>query len=118
MCCCDMFPKLLAILTSYFQHFSVCALSLNLQMRTLPLELGSAEQVPALSLWAHSSLVAHSCLLASVTSVILTAALAVAVFIPASLSEDVFLVSDAASFFFIFHICVGQNMAHLFGPSV
>lgn len=109
-----MFPKLLAILTSYFQCLSVCALILNLQLRTLPLEPGSAEQVPALSLWAHNSLAARRCLLASVTSVILTAALAVAVFIPASLSEGVFLVSDAASFFFVFHICV----AHSFGPSV
>jgi len=36
-----------------FQHFSACTLILNLQLRTLPLELGFAEQVPALSLWPY-----------------------------------------------------------------
>lgn len=91
---------------------------LNLQLRTLPLELDSAEQVPALSFWAHNSSVAHRCLLASATDVNLTAAFAVAVFIPPPLAEDVFLISHAAPFFFLSQIYVGQSMAHPFGPSV
>lgn len=94
-----------------FQHFSACAPILNLQL-TLPLELGSAEQVPALSLWAHNSSVAHRCLLASATEVILAAALAVAVFIPAPLVEDASLISYAASFSFLSHIYVDQSMSH------
>lgn len=101
-----------------FQHFSACALILDLQLRTLPLELGSAEQVPALPLWAHNSLVAHRCLLASATDVFLAAAFAVAVFTPAPLAEDVFLISHAALFFFVSQTYVGQSMAYPFGSSV
>lgn len=101
-----------------FQHFSVCALILDSRLRTLPLELGSAEQVPAFSLWAHKPRVAHRCLLASATDVLLAAAFAVAVFIPTPLAEDVFLISRAASFFFLSHIYVGQSMAYPFGSSV
>lgn len=49
---------------------------------------------------------------------VLAAALAVAVSIPASLAEDVFLISRASSFFFLSHMYVGQSMVHPFGPSV
>lgn len=97
-----------------FQHFSACAITLNLQLRTLPLELSSAEHVPVLSLWAHNSSVAHRCHLASAADVILTAALTGAVSIPAPLAEDVFLISYAAPFFFLSHIYLGPSMAHLF----
>lgn len=73
-----------------FQHFSSRALILNLHLRTLPLELGSAEHMPALSLWTHNSSIAQRCHLASATGTIRTAALAKAAFIPAPLAEDVF----------------------------
>lgn len=49
---------------------------------------------------------------------ILTAALAEAVFIPAPLAEDVFLISCAAFLFFLSHIYLGPSMAHLFCASL
>lgn len=87
-----------------FQHFLACALIFNLQLRRFSLELGPGEHAPALSLWTHNSSAARRCHLASATDMILTAALAGAVFIRAPLAEDVFLISYAAFFFFLSHI--------------
>lgn len=89
----------------------MCAHILNLQLRTLPLESGSAEQVMVLSLWAHSLLVAHRYLLASAVDVIPTAALAVPVLFPAPLAEELSLISRVSSSSFPTHRCWPEHGA-------
>lgn len=50
--------------------------------------------------------------LASAADTILTAALAVAIFILSSLTEDVFLISHAVSFFSFPHLCGSEHGTH------
>lgn len=69
------------------QYFSLCAQILSLQLRTLLLESGSAEQVPMLSLSSQFAGSSDISLQASAVEVIPTAALALVVCIPALLTE-------------------------------
>lgn len=99
------------------QYFSLCAQILSLQLRTLPLESGSAEQVPMLSLSSQLAGSSDISLQASAVEVIPTAALALVVCIPA-LSTEGLSNLPCCIFFFLSQINADQSILHSFVPSI
>lgn len=99
------------------QYFSLCAQILSLQLRTLLLESGSAEQVPMLSLSSQFAGSSDISLQASAVEVIPTAALALVVCIPALLTEGLSNL-PCCIFFFLSQINADQSILHSFVPSI